>query len=133
MVMSIRDAFAQLAESPVLAGRFYVVLWRDIPFYGGPEEGGWWGTDSVPEAFQECPSLEAATALAERMWDLADKLTEEASNEHGRGCLSRLAWCEERGIDDSNSVFGEDDGPERWRITVQEGIPVATEGDRHYS
>ena len=59
--------------------------------------------------------------------------TAEASRAHGEACLNQLAWCEARGIDDSNSVYGEDDGAESYYVTVQENRPEATYGDRHYS
>ena len=129
----IREAFLKLVSEPVRTESVYIVLWRVTPFYGGPEEGGWWGSDAHPEAFKPCSSREEAEALRERIKALADELTREAALEHGRGCLSQLAWCEERGIDDSTSVFGEDSGPDTFYVSVQEGFPVAHYGNRYYS
>lgn len=129
----IQEAFLKVVSEPIRTQSVYIVLWRRVPFYGGPEEGGWWGSDEIPEAFKPCASREEAEALAERVRVMAKELTEDAARAHGEGCLSQLAWCEARGIDDSTSVFGEDSGPESYYVTVQDELPVAHYGDRYYS
>ena len=130
---NILAAFNQIVESPVPCSKFYVVLWVNCPYYGGPEEGGWWGNDRIPQAFTECASECQANALRDRIEVLAKSLSSEASRDHGRTCLSQLAYCEARGIDDSNSVYGETDGEDSYDVTVQAEPPSARYGDRHYS
>jgi hypothetical protein len=120
-------------ESPVPCSKFYVVLWVNCPYYGGPEEGGWWGNDRIPQAYTECATEAQAEALRDRIEVLAQSLSSEASRDHGRTCLNQLAYCEARGIDDSNSVYGETDGEDSYDVSVQENRPEATYGDRHYS
>ena len=59
--MSFELAFEQvLGEVAKPTGQFYVVLWQDSPYYGGPEEGGWWGTDRIPLQYASFATEEAA-------------------------------------------------------------------------
>ena len=132
MANHIETAFNELVSEPIPCSVFYVVLWRKIPFYGGPEEGGWWGSDDIPEKYTVTATEAEATVLFQRIHDLAEKLSEEARHDHGRACQAQLEWCEERGIDDSNSIFGEDDGPESFYVTVEESLPKPCFGTRHY-
>lgn len=130
---NIRAAFKAIIPDATLAKPHYIVLWKRTPFYGGAEEGGWWGNDETPVAYHRVSTLEAAEELREQIEAKAKEMTAEASRAHGEGCLNQLAYCEARGIDDSNSVYGEDDGAESYYVTVQEEVPEASYGDRHYS
>jgi hypothetical protein len=53
--------------------------------------------------------------------------------EHGRACIAQLEHCEARGIEDSNSVFGEVDGPDRYKVRVSNKLPRAKYADRRWS
>ena len=129
----IEVAFAEICKEAVECVRgHYVVLWNRQSYFGGPEEGGWWGSNDIPVAYQRFVTEEAANAAWDAVTELAEKMTADASHAHGRGCLSQLAWCEERGIDDSNSVFGEDDGSESYYVTVQTELPEASYGPTNY-
>jgi len=130
---NIFNAFMSALPDATLAKPHYIVLWKRTPFYGGPEEGGWWGNDETPVAYHRVSTLEAAEELRKQIEAEAAAHTAEASRAHGEACLNQLAYCEARGIDDSNSVYGEDDGAESYYVTVQEEVPEASRGDRHYS
>ena len=130
---NIFNAFMSIIPDATLAKQHYIVLWKRVPFYGGPEEDGWWGNDEIPVAYHRVSTLEMAEELRKQIEAEAAAKTEEAKREHGDRCLNQLAWCEERGVDDSNSVYGEDDGAESYYVTVQEEAPEASYGDRHYS
>lgn len=130
---NIFNAFMANIPNATLAKPHYIVLWKRTPFYGGPEEGGWWGNDETPVAYHRVSTLEAAEELRAKIEAEAAAKTADAKREHGDKCLAQLAYCEARGIDDSNSVYGEDDGPETYFVTVQEDRPEATYGDRRYS
>lgn len=130
---NILEAFKTVIPNATLAKPHYIVLWKRIPFFGGPEEGGWFGSDDIPEAYYRVSTLEAAEALRLQIKAKAKEMSADASRAHGEGCLNQLAWCEERGVDDSNSVYGEDAGAESYYVTVQEEIPEASYGERHYS
>jgi len=129
---TISDAFDALVPNAIPCNRYFVALWRRIPFFGGPEEGGWWGADNIPVKYTEVATEEAAEELRAKILARAKELSREASRVHGRACLDQLAWCEARGIDDSNDVFGEDDGAEEWWVSVQTELPEASYGNRHY-
>jgi hypothetical protein len=129
----IEVAFAEICKEAVECVQgFYVVLWREEPFYGGPEEGGWWGRNLIPVAYQRFATSDAAHAASNAVRKLAAEMTADAQREHGRACLAQLEFCEERGIDDSDSVFGEDDGPESYYVTVDDKLPEPMFGSRHY-
>ena len=130
---AIFEAFHRIVANPTTPIAAYVVLWRNEPFYGGPQEGGWWGSDSIVEAFERVSTREEADALCERIKELADRLTATAARDHGRGCQAQLDWCEARGIDDSNSVFGEDDGATTYFVTVEDHPPRDRYGEREWS
>ena len=130
---AIFEAFHRIVAEPIAPVAVYVVLWRNEPFYGGPEEGGWWGNDRMVEAYTVVQSREDAEALCERIEALADELTAEAARDHGRGCQAQLDWCEARGIDDSNRVFGEDHGAATYFVTVEDHPPRDQHGERAWS
>lgn len=126
----LRQAFEHLCEAAKPAQHWYVSLIEDVQFYGGPEEGGWWGTDSVLIAYQHCETEERANALQEEIEKFAQELTAEARKAHGEHCLRQLNWLEERGLD--ADFLPEDDGPSKYRVTVTEHIPKSRYGRRHY-
>jgi hypothetical protein len=130
---AIFEAFHRIVSTPITPVSAYVVLWRSEPFYGGPQEGGWWGSDTLVEAFERVNTREEAEALCERIETLADELTADAARAHGRGCRAQLDWCEARRIDDSNSVFGEDHGPTTYFVTVEDHPPRDQHGEREWS
>jgi len=133
MSQYIIEAFNAIVESPIPCRRNFVVLWEHRPFYGGPEEGGWWGGDDIPVSYTATHTSVEATELRHRIMELARNLTKESQQEHEATCSSQLQWCEDRNIYDSNSIFGEVDGPIRYYVTVTDELPNARFGDRHYS
>lgn len=132
--MSISEGFFAVCENAIPAESKYVSLYLSVPFYGGPEEGGWWGSDEVLIAYQKAETEEAAEAMEKAIQEYAKALSADASRKHGEHCLRQLEWCERRGIDDSNSVFGEDDGPSRYWVAIEDHPgESASRGDRHWS
>lgn len=98
---------------------WYVVLMQKVPFYGGPEEGGWWGADHIVVKYKEFPSEELARKAADRVEDLAKELSAESQKQYGEYCLA--TW------DDPS----EPDGPTEYYITCTTS-PENTYGTRHY-
>ena len=129
----IELAFAEICKEAVdTVQGFYVTLWREEPYYGGPEEGGWWGRNLIPVAYQRFATEDAAHAAYNAVRKLADELTADAQRDHGDRCIAQLEFCEERGIDDSDSVFGHDDGAESYYVTVDNKLPEPMFGPRRY-
>lgn len=129
--MSIKDAFFSVCREAKQPARSYVSLYVTVPFYGGPEEGGWWGSDRLLVAYQECTTEEEAERLQEAVTALADELTKDASRAYGDACAASCEWLEARGLD--ADFLPEVDGPESYWCTVEPtpGESVSR-GCRHY-
>ena len=131
--MSIQSAFSEICKDATIANGVYVSLYRCDPFYGGPEEGGWWGRDVFLVASQEFASQELAEKAKEKILELAKQLSSEASHEHGEVCNRQIEWCEQRGIDDPNLIFGESDGASTFHVEIEdEQGQNESRGCRHY-
>ncbi len=128
----IQQAFAQVVadrKAVPAPERWYVVLWETIQWYGGPEEGGWYGNDYVPLEYGEFKSEEEAQAVAERVAERARELTALSKQRHGERCLAELEWLDARGLD-------ADYLPERdessYHVSVTDTAPQAEYGQRGY-
>lgn len=126
----VEAAFHAVCKEAITPDRWYVALMEKHPYYGGPEEGGWWGTDTYVVAFEQFPTEELAREAAEKVEKLAYELGEEAHKEHGEQCLRELDWLEARGLD--ADWLPEPDGPSEYFVTVSSGIPEERRGCRHY-
>jgi len=115
-------AFMEVCKAAQPAKSIYVSLYTCCPWYGGPEEGGWWGEDHALVAYQHFDTDEAADVAQAAITKLAEELSRTRRDEFGDLCLQQLDWCEQRGIDDSNAVFGEVDGESSYFV-VREDSP----------
>ena len=129
---SISEAFFQACPDATPARSSFVSLYVRTPFYGGPEEGGWWGTDVSIVAYQRCVTDEEADAVAARVEAVAKDLSLESSKSFGRTCLAQCVWLEARGLDSDS--LPEVDGEVSYFVYREEQPgSVASSGDRHYS
>ncbi len=126
----IRQAFDMVCKDAIAAGCWYVSLVEHVQFYGGPEEGGWWGTDTFVIAFESFFSERDARVVAEKINELAKTLTEAARSEHGKMCLQQMKWLDERFLD--ADFLPENDGPSTYSVVVGENLPEERRGCRHY-
>jgi hypothetical protein len=128
----MKQAFFEVCREAKPAEGVYVSLYVELPFYGGPEEGGWWGRDMELVAYERFDSEEAATAALRAIHVLADKLSKEAKESFNRACAAESEWLEARGLDDS--FLPEVNGEASYRVYI-EGQPgeFAYEGSRGYS
>lgn len=127
----IGAAFHKLCEEAKEPMGHYVSLYAKYPYYGGPEEGGWWGTDVVLESYQQFPTKEQAEQVCSKVKQLAEELSREARNRWGDYCLRQLDWLEERGLD--SDYLGEPDGPTEYMVVVEQGLgSMQSRGSRHY-
>jgi hypothetical protein len=129
--MSIKEAFFDVCASAKPARSSYVSLYADVPFYGGPEEGGWWGSDTVLVAYYECGNDAEAQAVLDKVQALAEQMSKDAKDSFNQQCARECEWLEARGLDDN--FLPEVDGEERYYATT-ESRPgsQAYEGSRHY-
>lgn len=126
-----KEAFFDVCSEAIPAKSSYVSLYRHETFYGGPEEGGWWGHDVVLVAHHECRSEVEAEAVAAQVNSLAAKLSKDARDSFNRGCAAEMAWLEARGLD--ADYLPEVGGSDEYRV-VTESIPGEHEyrSSRHY-
>lgn len=126
----IQEAFERVLRDATAAETWYVALVEDRPYYGGPEEGGWWGHDTDVVAYQEFASEALARAAADAVEALAVELERDARQAHGEQCRRELDWLDARGLD--ADYLPEPDGPATFRVIVTSELPCATRGPRHY-
>jgi hypothetical protein len=126
----IKQAFECACKDAIQATGHYVSLMESVPYYGGPEEGGWWGEDHRIVAYQIFPTAIQAEAAKAATDKLATELSAEALREYGDGCLRDMDWLDARGLD--ADFLPEVDGESRFYVTVTEGLPEETFGPRHY-
>jgi hypothetical protein len=127
----LKSAFDQVCKDAKQAQGFYVCLMEYQPFYGGPEEGGWWGHDISLVAYQWFPTEEQAETARLAVLKLAKELEAESRKDYGRQCLREMDWLDARGLD--ANFLPEPDGPSTFSVVVSEGLPEETRGCRQYS
>lgn len=130
----VRHAFEEVIKDATQAedSEIYVSLYVEVPFYGGPEEGGWWGADVELVSFKKFPSEEAAKATHAKVGELCTSLSKEAKDQYGDHCLRSMDWLDERGLD--ADYLPEPDGPTKfWVVTEAHLGSQARKDDRYYS
>lgn len=127
----IEDAFNQVCEDAEPTKSAYVSLYVSSPFYGGPEEGGWWGRDVSLVSTFHCMTMEKADAVLEKVKELAKELSEKAKQDFYTQCRNELDAADRRGIDYDS--LREVDGEETYFV-VKEEIQgeQSSRGSRHW-
>jgi len=118
----LQQAFDLCFPDAQEAELWFVSLVVEVPFYGGPEEGGWWGRDTELVSWCEFPSEEIAKAAAAKVEATAAELSHAARLDHGRYCLESMDWLHARGLD--ADFLPEPDGPCEYRVVVTCGQPA---------
>lgn len=95
----MKAEFFRVCEGAKPAEASYVSLYENVPFYGGPEEGGWWGSDTVLVAHKYYASKEGAAAAVAAVEALAVEETKAAVEAWGDQCGYELDWLEARGLE----------------------------------
>ena len=130
----IQAAFHSVCAAPAPSdrgARRYVSLYRQERFYGGPEEGGWWGTDWILIESREYMTAAAARAAAAAAERLAAQLTREAVAAHSARCAAECDWLDARGLD--ADTLPEPDGPDSFSIMVERSPgQFQSRGPRNY-
>lgn len=113
----IKKSFFEICDNANLAGSYYVSLYVKVPYYGGPEEGGWWGSDTNLVAYKEYNTKEQAEAVLNKIQDYANELNLESKKSFGKKCLQECEWLESRGLD--SDFLPEVDGEEEYFVVVE--------------
>lgn len=129
--MSTKEAFFTVCADAQPAESHYLSLYVQVPYYGGPEEGGWWGSDTHLVAYKHFDTLEALEAAKAAVEAMAVELNEQARRDFGDRCLRELEWLEARGLD--SDYLPEVDGESCYFVTTED-VPGASVslGCRHY-
>jgi hypothetical protein len=127
----LQQAFEHVCEGAVKRNKCYLSIYEDCPYYGGPEEGGWWGHDTLLVASKDYPTEDAARQALDAVHKFANELQAASERAHGERCLHELEWLESRGLD--ADFLPEPDGPSDYWVTIEDR-PGANEsrGSRHY-
>ena len=110
--MSLQAAFDAICASAKPSKAYYVSLYERIPFYGGPEEGGWWGEDVMICASQKFLDEKRAKDAVGMIQELAEQETARSKRDFYNQCAAECDWLEKRGLEpdflrevDGNSEF----------------------------
>jgi hypothetical protein len=130
--MSIYDAFIEILEDAKPCEAAFVSLYRRKSWYGGPEEGGWYGETISLEFSKRYPDKEEAEAAKELVDGKAKEMTAEANEAWARRCANDMEWLEERGLEPD--FLPEIDGPDEYfvRVETRKGF-FEREDSRHWS
>jgi hypothetical protein len=129
--MSLRNAFFTACKDATPAASWFVSLYVNNPYYGGPEEGGWWGSDTSLVATQEYQGEKTANLAREHVEKLAEQATKDAGRAYGERCLAETEWLDARMLDDD--YLPEVDGHADYWVTVEERAGSReSQGCRHY-
>jgi hypothetical protein len=114
--------------------RWFVSLYVKAPFYGGPEEGGWWGTDRLLVATYEVPSEEMANTVVEKIEGWVSETNDDAKREHDEVNLQLSINAEQKSYDSPEELYGEDDGVEEYYVVIENNVGQNEHrDDRHYN
>lgn len=127
----LKEAFFDVCRDAKPPQCSYVSLYVSVPYYGGPEEGGWWGSDEMLVAYHRCASEEESELILSRVQELAKELSDEARRSFCQQCERECEWLESRGLE--SDFLPEVDGETAY-FAVVESIPGqnARTGSRHY-
>jgi hypothetical protein len=126
----LQAAFDEVCRNAKVAEGWYVSLMCSESYYGGPEEGGWWGTNRHVVAYQYFSTEEAANAACEEVKKLARKLEEDSRKSYGQQCLAEMEWLDNHDLE--ADYLSEPDGPESYYVSVTQEIPGESRGQTHY-
>lgn len=129
--MSLREAFFTVCREAKPAKEYHVSLYANAPFYGGPEEGGWWGSDTFLVASQAFPTEQAAHVAKAMADQLAIELSAEERRAGGEACLRQMEWLDARGLD--ADYLPEVDGDIEYFVALEDQPGSQQQrGCRHY-
>jgi hypothetical protein len=128
----IKQAYESLIKEAISPEHVYVTLYEDIPFYGGPEEGGWWGSDCVLVESMHFNYREEADKVKVKVDVFAKELSVVQKRLFGERCLAELDWLDARGLD--SDFLPEVDGESKYFVVVEDDRgSLQRTGDRGYS
>ena len=118
--MTIKDVFFNICDNSKWTGNFYVSLYVKTPYYGGPEEGGWWGNDISLVAYKQYDMEEKAKYVLSKINQLVKELNLESKKAFSKKCSDECDWLEARGLE--SDYLPEVNGEEEYFVVVENEI-----------
>ncbi len=110
------QAWDEIVEDSEVAQECYLSFYENVPYYGGPEEGGWWGYLQILQKYCKCSSRQQAEMLREKLHKYCEELTEEAKKADGENCLRHIERADRRGEDVDDDGY---DGPSTYYMIIE--------------
>ena len=110
------QAWNEIIEDREVAQECYLSLYENVPYYGGPEEGGWWGSLHILKEYCKCSSREAAEMLMEKLQERCEQLNKESKKADGEDCLRHMERADQRGEDVDDYGY---DGPSTYYMLIE--------------
>jgi hypothetical protein len=126
----IQDAFHKICTKAKPTEDWFVCLMETATYYGGPEEGGWWGQDTTCIQYQRFNNKFDARKAKKRIELLAQKMNAESKKAFGNKCLKEMDFCDQRYME--YDALPEVDGEESYSVILSQSIPQDSKGCRHY-
>jgi hypothetical protein len=127
----INAAYTKVCQEAESSEDRFVSLYESHRYYGGPEEGGWYGTDRRLVKTARFSSQSTADRVAERITKLAEEMTAESKRAWAEQRSRECDWCEARGLD--ADYLPEPDGGTEYFVVI-ENVAGSREsrGPRYY-
>lgn len=127
----IEQAFYEVCKNAQPVKGSWISLYVTVPYYGGAEEGGWWGADVELVASQWADTPEQAEAMLDAVKTMAAELSGKARQSFYQQCRAECDWLDARGLD--SDYLLEPDGEEKYLVTTEEERgSCISRGSRYY-
>lgn len=127
----IEESFYKICKDAKTPESFFVSLYVRVPYYGGPEEGGWWGSDTNLVVYKNYLTKEDAEFALKKVEEYAKELNKEAKRSFGEKCKNELEWLEARNLEPD--YLPEVDGEEDYFVVLEKRPgSMQTRGTRVY-
>jgi hypothetical protein len=109
-------AWNEIMENAQKAEECVVSMYSVEPYYGGPEEGGWWGNLFILNEYVRCSNRDAAEKLQQKLQERCEELNKEEQQQDSEYCLRycERAWSRGEDVDD----YGYD-GPSTYHVLIE--------------
>ena len=110
------QAWNEIIEDSEVAQECYLSLYENVSYYGGPEEGGWWGYLQILQKYCKCSSREQAEMLSNKLREHCEQLNKESKKADGEDCLRHMERADRRGEDVDDDGY---DGPSTYYMIIE--------------
>jgi len=110
------EAWNEIMADAQEAEECIVSMYSIEPYYGGPEEGGWWGNLLILKEFVRCTTRNAAEKLQEKLQSRCEEMSREEKTFDYEECLRVCVRAYARGEDVDDHGY---DGPSSYTVLIE--------------